>query len=219
MGERRAERHGGARRCGPSRGGGPSPATSAPPSAPAAAPSAVPRTTSAGPDPGHLLRSLVTGLAIVAGLLIACLIGVTALTRRRRRARAGFARTRPRHRARRRPPRADARFGRHAGAAGLRRLAGCPGASAAVRRRAAVAARAPAGEGGALGAAYARALPAARALPPSRPAPCPRPASSPRPGRRHRPSHRPPTRRSPPGNSRRTSTPRLRASRRHPVAG
>jgi hypothetical protein len=57
--------------------------------APLAVTSAALTATSSKPDPGHLLRSLVTGLAIVAGLLIACLIGVTALTRSRRRGRAG----------------------------------------------------------------------------------------------------------------------------------
>jgi hypothetical protein len=39
-------------------------------------------------DPGHLLRSLVVGLAIAAGVLITCLVVAITLTRLRRRARA-----------------------------------------------------------------------------------------------------------------------------------
>ena len=68
----------------------PSPSPS-PSMSPAAAPpvtSAAPRAVSGSPDPGHLLRTLVTGLAVVAAVLIACLIGVTALTRHRRRGRS-----------------------------------------------------------------------------------------------------------------------------------
>jgi subtilisin family serine protease len=43
-------------------------------------------------DPGHLLRSLVTGLAVAAGALIICLIAAITLSRlRRRRRRAGQA--------------------------------------------------------------------------------------------------------------------------------
>jgi hypothetical protein len=64
-------------------------AVAVPLAVPLAVTSAAPTATSSKPDPGHLLRSLVTGLAIVAGVLIACLIGVTALTRSRRRGRAG----------------------------------------------------------------------------------------------------------------------------------
>jgi subtilisin family serine protease len=50
-----------------------------------------PNATPDSPDPGHLLRSLVTGLAIAAGVLIACLIGAITLTRLRRRRRASPA--------------------------------------------------------------------------------------------------------------------------------
>jgi hypothetical protein len=60
-----------------------------------------------------------------------------------------------------RPPCAEAvRHGRHAGTAGFRRLAGCPGTPAAARRRATLAARAPAGHGVAAGDAC-RPCPAA----------------------------------------------------------
>jgi hypothetical protein len=57
----------------------------------AAAPPASPRTSHKAPaapsDPGHLLRSLVVGLAVAAGALIACLVAAITLTRLRRRAR------------------------------------------------------------------------------------------------------------------------------------
>jgi hypothetical protein len=45
--------------------------------------------TAASSDPGRLLRSLVVDLAVAAGVLIACLFVAIALTRLRRRARAG----------------------------------------------------------------------------------------------------------------------------------
>ena len=67
-------------------------------SAPATAPVTGPAPQAAPPpaDPGHLLQSLVTGLAVGAGVLIACLIGAITLTRWRRRKRAGQAgRARP----------------------------------------------------------------------------------------------------------------------------
>jgi hypothetical protein len=58
----------------------------------ATAPPASPRTShkaaAAPSDPGHLLRSLVVGLAVAAGALIACLVAAITLTRLRRRARA-----------------------------------------------------------------------------------------------------------------------------------
>jgi subtilisin family serine protease len=76
---------------------------------PSVSPIVVPAVASTGPvgtsgraDPGHLLRSLVAGIAVVAAALIACLIGVIALTRRRRRARSATLVTtaRPGHRGR-----------------------------------------------------------------------------------------------------------------------
>lgn len=49
-------------------------------------------------DPGHLLRSLVVGLAIAAGVLIACLTGALATVRVRRRERTRLSRpVHPRH--------------------------------------------------------------------------------------------------------------------------
>ena len=65
-----------------------SPASAPPSAVPAATlPQAKPpkATRAAGPDPGHLLRSLVTWLAVAAGALIACLIATIALVRLRRR--------------------------------------------------------------------------------------------------------------------------------------
>jgi hypothetical protein len=62
--------------------------TTAPKTQPAGA-KATHRATASSADPGHLLRSLVVDLAIVAGVLIACLIVAIALTGRRRRARSG----------------------------------------------------------------------------------------------------------------------------------
>jgi len=62
--------------------------TTAPQARPAGA-KATRRATASAADPGHLLRSLVVDLAIVAGMLIACLIVALALTGRRRRARSG----------------------------------------------------------------------------------------------------------------------------------
>ena len=90
----------------------PSPVPSISPIVVPAVTSTAPIATSGSADPGHLLRSLVTGLAVAAAALIACLIGVIALTRRRRRrarsatlvttARPGHRAGRARH-ARRRP--------------------------------------------------------------------------------------------------------------------
>jgi serine protease len=65
----------------PSHTASPSPARS-----PAAGAAAAP--TPRPGDPGHLLRSLVVGLVVAAGVLIACLIGAVTLTRVRRRVRA-----------------------------------------------------------------------------------------------------------------------------------
>jgi len=67
-----------------------------PASAPSTSPSARTAVTTpapragGGPDPGHLLRSLVVDLAVAAGVLIACLIGAITLTRFRRRARSAM---------------------------------------------------------------------------------------------------------------------------------
>ncbi len=72
-----------------------SPASAPPSAVPAATlPQAKPpkATRAAGPDPGHLLRSLVTWLAVAAGALIACLIAAIALVRLRRRRAARTAR-------------------------------------------------------------------------------------------------------------------------------
>jgi hypothetical protein len=73
----------------------PAPSPSAPPTtAPAVRPSGAP-VHQAAPrpsDPGHLLRSLVVGLAVAAGALIACLVGANTRPRLRRRARDGGAR-------------------------------------------------------------------------------------------------------------------------------
>lgn len=97
----------------------PSPTPSTSPSmSPIAAPPvtrAAHKATSSRPDPGHVLRSLVTWLAVVAGGLIACLAGVIALTRHRRRG----------HRS---------RSGSHAGLAAARRP-GQPGARARHARK------------------------------------------------------------------------------------
>ena len=68
----------------------PAPAPSAPPASVPAVPvqPASPATARAAApsqsDPGHLLRSLVVGLAIAAGALIACLVAAITLTRLRR---------------------------------------------------------------------------------------------------------------------------------------
>jgi len=67
----------------------PSTATTTAPKAQPAGAKATHRATASAADPGHLLRSLVVDLAIVAGLLIACLIVAITLTGRRRRARTG----------------------------------------------------------------------------------------------------------------------------------
>jgi subtilisin family serine protease len=90
----------------------PAPTPSAPPpTAPAGQPASPGATHQAAPvtpsDPGHLLRTLVSGLAITAGALIACLVVGITLTRLRRRARtrpagsaasrAGHAAGHPRH--------------------------------------------------------------------------------------------------------------------------
>jgi len=73
----------------------PAPAPSAPPVTAPAVPPASPKTVhQAAPsqsDPGHLLRSLVVGIAVVAGVLIACLVVAITLTRLRRRARVAKA--------------------------------------------------------------------------------------------------------------------------------
>ena len=70
----------------------PAPAPSAPPATAPAVPPASPGTAhqaAAGQsDPGRLLRSLVVGLAVAAGVLIACLVVAITMTRLRRRARA-----------------------------------------------------------------------------------------------------------------------------------
>jgi hypothetical protein len=70
----------------------PAPAPSAPPAtAPAvqpASPGTAHQAALSQSDPGHLLRSLVVGLAVVAGVLIACLVVAITLTRLRRRRRA-----------------------------------------------------------------------------------------------------------------------------------
>jgi hypothetical protein len=69
----------------------PAPAPSAPPTtAPAVQPATGPvhQAAPSPSDPGHLLRSLVVGLAVAAGVLIACLVAAITLTRLRRRARA-----------------------------------------------------------------------------------------------------------------------------------
>jgi len=71
----------------------PAPAPSAPPSSapagrPAVGPASAHQTAPGQSDPGHLLRSLVVDLAVVAGVLIACLVAAITLTRLRRRARA-----------------------------------------------------------------------------------------------------------------------------------
>jgi subtilisin family serine protease len=74
----------------------PAPTASAAASSPAVATSSVPASPVSAParpvaarhDPGHLLRSLVVGLAIAAGVLIAGLIGAIAAIRVRRRGRA-----------------------------------------------------------------------------------------------------------------------------------
>jgi len=86
----------------------PAPASSTPPAAaPAAAPARIgtaDQAASSQSDPGRLLRSLVVGLAVAAGVLIACLVAAITLTRLRRRARAARStdvalRTRPGHNA------------------------------------------------------------------------------------------------------------------------
>jgi subtilisin family serine protease len=69
----------------------PAPVPSAPPAtAPAVQPARPAAAHQAAPsqsDPGHLLRSLAVGLAVVAGVLIACLVVAITLTRLRRRTR------------------------------------------------------------------------------------------------------------------------------------
>jgi hypothetical protein len=71
----------------------PAPAPSTPHATPPAAAgrAATHRAAAGQSDPGGLLRSLVVGLAVAAGVLIACLIAAITLTRFRRRARAAKA--------------------------------------------------------------------------------------------------------------------------------
>ena len=120
----------------------PAPAPSAPPATAPAVPPASPGTAhqaAAGQsDPGRLLRSLVVGLAVAAGVLIACLVVAITMTRLRRRARAaksagtatangtGHAAARGRHargqlsRAYHAGPRPRRHLAKHAGPARLR---------------------------------------------------------------------------------------------------
>jgi subtilisin family serine protease len=86
-------------------------ATPAPSSAPATTPAAAPAPRGQ-PNPGRLLRSLVIGLAVAAGVLIVMLAGVITLTRRRRRRRRAQAANAARMETGAGPERARARHAR-----------------------------------------------------------------------------------------------------------